>query len=450
MSGFRPARSDFAKILNLALPVVGVQLGIVAMGLVDTMMVGRVSPADLAAVALGNLFFFATAIFGLGVLLALDPVVAQAVGAGESEAAARGVQRGLLLAFFLAVLTSLALAPASPVFRAAGQPAEVIPIAVGYAHALIPGTPAFFLFIVFRQSLLAVGRIAPVLWSTLAANLLNLLLNWVLVWGNLGVPRLGAVGSAWGTSIARWFLAAAILGAAWPHLRPFLRPWRRGVARRRPLVRMLLLGTPIGVQLVLEWGAFAAAGLLMGLLGAEAMAGHQIAVNLASFAFMIPIGIGAAVAVRVGQEIGRGDPPAARRAAGAALVAGGVLMVMTAVLFLAAPDLLGRAFTNDAGVVRVAALLLPIAGVFQIFDGLQAVAAGALRGAGDTRGPLLANLLGFWSFGLPLSLLFTFRLDLGPAGLWWGLAAGLGAVAVLLLLRVRIRLAGEPGRVRVE
>ncbi len=450
MRRFRPAREDFVKVVRLALPVVGAQLGLVAMGVVDTMMVGRVSPPDLAAVALGNLFFFATGMFGVGVLLALDPVVAQAIGAEDREAAARGVQRGLLLALFLSVLTSAALTPAGLVFRAAGQPPEVIPIAVGYAFALIPGAPAFFLFVVFRQSLLSIGRVAPILLTALAANIVNFLLNWVLIWGNLGVPRLGAVGSAWGTSLSRWFLALAILGAAWPDLRPFLWPWRRGAARLRPLARMLLLGVPIGVQLELEWGAFAATGLLMGVLGAEAMAGHQIAVNLASFAFMIPIGIGAAASIRVGQEIGRGDASAARRAAGAALAAGTLFMVITAALFLAIPTLLGRAFTDDAGVVRVAALLLPIAGVFQVFDGLQAVAAGVLRGAGDTRVPMLVNVLGFWTLGLPLSLLLAFRLDWGPRGLWWGLAAGLAVVAILLLLRVRNRFAGALGRLAVE
>ena len=450
MRRFRPAREDVAKVVRLALPVAGVQLGLAAMGLVDTMMVGRVSPPALAAVALGNIFFFATGIFGVGVLLALDPVVAQAIGAEDREAAARGVQRGLVLALFLSALTSVALTPAGLVFRAAQQPAEVIPIAAGYALALIPGAPAFFAFIALRQSLLAIGRVAPILWTTLAANLVNLLLNWVLIWGHLGVPPLGAVGSAWATSLSRWFLALAVLGAAWPDLRPFLRPWRSGVARLRPLARMLVLGVPIGVQLQLEWGAFAATGLLMGVLGAEAMAGHQIALNLASFAFMIPVGIGAAASVRVGQEIGRGDASSARRAAGAALATGILFTVMTAALYLAIPSLLGRAFTDDAGVARVAALLLPIAGVFQVFDGLQAVAAGVLRGTGDTRMPMLVNVLGFWVLGCPLSLLLAFRLGWGPRGLWWGLATGIAVVAILLSLRVRTRLAGELRRLAVE
>ena len=436
--------------MRLALPVAGVQLGMMAMGLVDTMMVGRVSAPDLAAVALGNLFFFATGIFGVGVLLSLDPVVAQAVGAGDGEAAARGVQRGLILALFLAALTSLALVPAGLLFRAAGQPAEVIPIAVGYVLASIPGTPPFFFFVVLRQSLQAIGRVAPILWTALVANVVNFGLNWVLIWGNLGAPRLGAVGSSWATSISRWFLAAALLIVAWSLLRPVLRPWRSGVGRVRPLARMLLLGVPIGLQLQLEWGAFAAIGLLMGLLGTEEMAGHQIALNLAAFAFMVPLGISAAASVRVGQEVGRGDAGSARRAAGGALAIGLAFMLCTALLFLTFPTALGRAFSDDLAVVGVVTLLLPIAGVFQIFDGLQAVAVGVLRGVGDTRAPMWANILGFWVLGLPLSLLLCFHFGLGPRGLWWGLAAGLAAVAVLLLMRVRVHLGGELRRLTID
>ena len=449
-SSFRPNRRDLSQVVGLALPVVGVQLGLMAMGLVDTMMVGRVSAPDLAAVALGNLFFFTIAVFGVGVLLSLDPVVAQAVGAGEAEAAARGLQRGLIIAVALAMITSLALLPASLVFRLAGQPDDVIPIAVGYVLASIPGTAPFFFFVVLRQSLQAMGRVAPILWTAIAGNVLNFGLNWILIWGNLGAPRMGALGSAWATSIARWFLAVTLLAVAWPLLQPLLRPWRSGVGRLQPLVRMLILGIPIGFQYQLEWGAFAVIGLLMGLLGTEEMAGHQIALNLAAFAFMIPMGIGAAAAVRVGQEVGRNDAGGARRAAGAALSLGVAFMLGTALLFLGLPTVLARAFTDEPGVIGVAATLLPIAGVFQVSDGLQAVAAGVLRGVGDTRAPMWANILGFWVLGLPLSWLLGFRLGLGPTGLWWGLALGLAVLACLLLLRVRSRLGRAMSRVQTD
>jgi len=446
----RPTRRDLSRVVRLAVPVALVQVGMMAMGVVDTIMVGRVSPEDLAAVALGNLYFFTTAVFGMGLLMALDPLVAQAVGAGDDTAASRAVQRGLILSLALACITSLALVPATPVFRFLQQPTGVIPIAAGYAHWSIPGTLGFFLFVIFRQTLQAMGRVAPLLWTMLAANVVNAFLNWILIWGNLGAPRLGAVGSAMGSSLARWFMAMALLGVAWPLLRPYLRPWRPGLLTPGPLLRMVVIGAPIGLQSMLEFGAFALTGIFMGWLGTAPMAAHQVALNLAAFTFMVPLGIAAAGAVRVGQEIGRGEPDAARGAAGASLLLGFAFMSVTALVFLLFPGPLGRIYTEDAGVLALVTLLIPIAGVFQVFDGLQAVAAGVLRGAGDTRVPVLINLAGFWLVGLPLSLLLGFTFGHGPVGIWWGLAAGLAAVAVLLLSRVVVRMGRDLQRLTVD
>ncbi len=446
----RPSRSDVEGVVRLALPVAMVQVGIMAMGVVDTLMVGRVSPVDLAAVALGNLYFFLVAVFGMGVLMALDPLVAQAVGAGDREGAARALQRGMVLAGGLGLLAGLALLPAEAVFRFAAQPEEVIPVATRYALWSIPGILPFYGFVVVRQTLQGMGRVAPILWTALAANLLNAFLNWMLIWGNLGAPRLGAVGSAMGTSIARWAMAGILLAASWSLLRGYLVPVRARILAPGPLGRMFRLGAPIGAQFQLEFGAFATIGLFMGWLGTIPMAAHQVALNLASFTFMVPVGIAAAAAVRVGQEVGRGEADAARRAAGASLFLGVGFMCLTALLFLVVPAFFGRLYTDDPGVLALVVVLLPIAGVFQVFDGVQAVAAGVLRGVGDTRGPMWMNIVGFWVLGIPLSLLFSFPLGWGAAGLWWGLAAGLAAVALLLVLRVRNRFGRELHRVEVE
>jgi len=421
-----------------------------AMGLVDTLMVGRVSATDLAAVALGNIVFFVTSVFGMGVLMALDPLVAQAVGAGDREAAARSVQRGLVLAVVLASITSVVLMGAGPALRFARQPDEVVPAAALYVYAIIPGIIPFFVFLVFRQTLQAMARVAPILWIALIGNVLNVLLNWIFIWGNLGVPPLGAFGSAIATSLARWCMTGTLLVLAWPLLRRFLKPLRSEVFSLRPLLRMAAIGVPIGIQFQLEFGAFALIGVLMGWIGTTAIAAHQIAVNLAAFAFMIPVGIAAAGSVRVGQAVGRGDAAAARRAAGAALVLGLSIMLLSGSVFILFPGAMGRLFSVDPAVVALVALLLPIAGVFQIFDGLQAVAAGVLRGVGDTRAPMMANLLGFWVLGVPVSIFLGFGLDLGPTGLWWGLAAGLFAVSILLILRVRIRLGRDLHRLNME
>lgn len=432
-------RQTVRDLVALAAPMVTVQVGLMVMGVVDTAMVGRVSPAALAAVALGSLYFFMVSIFGVGVLMALDPVVAQGVGAGDRPAVARGVQRGLLMAGVLTLWTSLWLLPARQVLALLRQPADVVPIAAEYARALIPGMLPFFLFVVFRQSLQAMGRVAPVVIAIVAANVANVFFNWALIFGNLGFPALGAVGSGWATSLSRWLMTVGLLLAAWSLLRPSLLPLQREAAAWRPIVRMLAIGVPIGLQHQLEFGAFAVAALLMGTLGTIQMAAHQVAINLASLTFMVPLGVGGAAAVLVGRAVGRGDPGDARRAALASLVAGATFMAGCAIVMLTVPDVLASVYTRDRAVLTLGATLIPIAGLFQVFDGIQVVSMGALRGVGDTRGPMLISLLGFWLVGLPVSVYLGFGAGAGPIGIWWGLVAGLAAVAGLLLVRVRRR-----------
>ena len=443
----RPALRDTVR---LALPVVTVQVGLMLMGVVDTIMVGRVGAAALAAVAIGNMYFFVLTIFGIGVLLALDPVVSQAVGAGDEPAIARAVQRGLVIALAVSAVVSLALLGAGPVLRLARQPAEVVPDATAYAYASIPGTLPFFAFVVCRQTLQALRRMRPIVVTIVLANVVNVLFNWVLIFGNLGAPALGAVGSGWASTLARWVGAVALVAAAWPTLRPLLRPLRPEALAVRPLLRMVRLGLPVGVQQMLEAAAFGVVALLMGTIGTVEVAAHQVAINLASLTFMVPLAVGAAAAVTVGRAVGAGDMHAARRAAVAALVVGTGFMCASASAFLLVPGLFARLYTTDAAVLALAASLIPIAGVFQIADGLQAVAAGVLRGAADTRLPLVLNLVGFWMLGMPVSVYLAFRAGYGPQGLWWGLVVGLAAVAVLLLVRMRLRLGGTVARVHID
>jgi MATE family multidrug resistance protein len=210
------------------------------------------------------------------------------------------------------------------------------------------------------------------------------------------------------------------------------------------------VGVPIGTQQWLEFGVFGAAGLLMGLLGTVAVASHQVALQLAAMTFMIPVGVAQATGVVVGQAVGREDPAGARRAVGAGMATATAFMSFTAVMFLTVPGPLARAFSTDATVVAAAAALLPIAGVFQVFDGVQVAAAGALRGIGDTRVPMLLNLFGFWIIGLPTCALLGFRVGLGPRGVWWGLALGIGVVGVLLLFRIRRRFGRELRRLVID
>ncbi len=421
-----------------------------AMGAIDTVMVGRVSATDLAAVAIGNLYFFGMAVFGMGVLYAIDPVISQAVGADDEESVARGVQRGLLLAGGLSFVAMALLLPAGPLLTLARQPVDVVPVADAYAEGLVLGVVPFYSFVVLRQSLQAMARLRPIVVTVLAANGVNVLLNWMLIFGNLGVPSLGAVGSAWGTSLSRWFMVLMLLIVARHRLRPALRPFRPAALRVAPLVRFLRVGGPIGVHHWLEFGVFGAAGLLMGLLGTVAVASHQVALQLAALTFMVPVGVAQATSVVVGQEVGREDPRAARRAVGAGILAATAFMSCTAAMFLLVPGPLARLFSSDPGVVAAGAALLPIAGVFQIFDGLQVTAAGALRGVGDTKVPMLLSLVAYWMIGLPTCAVLAFVVGGGPEGIWWGLATGLGAAAVLLLLRIRRRFGRELRRLVLD
>ena len=442
--------NEWRTLVSIAVPVVVVQVGLMLMGVVDTLMVGRVSANALAAVALGNLYFFNTIVISMGALMALDPLVAQAVGANDHAAITRAVQRGILLALLLGVLTTLGMLPVGPVLRFFRQPAEVIPDARTYVHIGATSMIPFLLFVVLRQTLQALHRIAPIVYTIVAANLLNAFLNWVLIFGHLGAPKLGVAGAAIATAIGRWFMFAALVAIAWRDVRPYFGSLDRSSFAIRPIARMLALGLPIGFQQFLEYSAFAAVGLMMGRFGALQVAAHQIALNLAALTFMVPLGVGAAASVRVGHAIGSADLPRARHAARLSYLLGGGFMLTTAALFLVLPRQLSALYTPDAAVIAIAAALIPIAGVFQVFDGLQAVGAGVLRGLGDTRVPLIAMLSGYWLIGIPVSIALGFRSGMGPQGLWWGFVAGLAAVAIFLLYRVRVLFRRGVGRVYVD
>lgn len=446
----RTLRGEARALATLAVPVVVVQVGVMLMGVVDTMMIGRVSATALAAVALGNLYFFIVASFGMGTLMALDPIVSQAVGASDELAITRGVQRGFVLAACLTIPMSLVMWVAEPVLSLLQQPPGVVPIAAGYVRATIIGLLPFLVFTVLRQSLQAMKRMAPIVWTIAIANLANVLLNWMFVYGRLGAPELGAVGTGWASSIARVIMAVGLMAMAWRQLWRYVAPWRRDAIAPAPLIRMLRVGAPVGAQFMLEGGIFALVAILMGVLGAIQVAAHHVALNLAALTFMVPLGISASATVLVGHAVGRADPEDARGASKAALVLGVGFMATTAVVMLGAPTVLARAYTTDAAVIALAATLIPIAGVFQIFDGLQVVSVGILRGVGDTRTPLIVNLLGFWLIGLPVSLMLAFRMNFGPQGLWWGLVVGLATVATALLVRVRRRLRQEMRRLIID
>ena len=450
LSRLRPTRAELREMARLAAPIVVVNVGMQAMGMVDALMLGRVSASALAAGALGNFYFYVTAIIGVGVLMALDPVIAQAVGARDDEGVARGVQRGVVMTLLVTSVVALTYVPAGRVFGALHQPPDVTPLATQYVLWSIPGLLPFFLFNMMRQVLQALTRITPVVIAVFIANGANVFFNWVLIFGHLGFDAGGVRGAAQATVLARWLMAGVLVIAAWRVLRPTLVPWRAESFAATPLARMLLLGLPVGLQFFAEANAFGFVTVMTGWMGTTTLAGHEIALNLASMTFMVPLGVAGAAAVMVGHAVGRGDVSASRRDAVAALAVGVGFMALMAVMFALVPDRLAGAYTHDVPTRALAATLIPIAAVFQVFDGTQVISSAILRGAGDTRVPMILHVLSFWAVGIPLGALVAFGLDGGAAGLWWGLTAGLAAAAGLQVLRVRAKLGRHVGRVMID
>lgn len=447
MRRFVPHRSHLTRTLALAVPVAAVQLGLQAMPLVDTIVSGRVSAAVQAGTAMGAYYSLVSLLFGMGVLLALDPVVAQAAGAGEHERVGLALQRGLVLAALMSVPVALLHLPAERVLLALGQPAGVARAAGAYARLSIPGIPAFLGYVALKQTLQALHTTRPIVISIVLANLLNLFLDVALIGGEFGFPALGVNGAAIATTIGRWFLIGSLAALAWPLVARHLRPFRRAALQRAALLRLMRIGVPIGMTILLEFAGFSTVALLMGILGERQLAAHQVAISVVSFTYMIPLGVAAAASVLVGNAIGRGDDDDARRDAGAALFLGGGVMVVTGLAYALFPEPIARFASNDEHVIAIAATLLPIAGVFQVADGLQCVAAGALRGVGDTRVPLLMGFAAYWCVGLPLSVFLGVELGLGPPGLWWGLVGALSVSAALLVSRTFLLLRAPQIRV---
>jgi MATE family multidrug resistance protein len=324
-----------------------------------------------------------------------------------------------------------------------GQQPAVAARSAAYIRAVVPGLPAFLLYATLRRTLQAMSLMRPAVVAMIIANVANVLGNYALIYGHWGAPALGVVGSGIATSISRWVMLLAIIVAARHILRPYTGQLVRLPFRLRSLLQPLRIGLPIGVQSSLEIWMFTAVALMMGHLGARELAAHQISLNLAAIAFMVPLGLSGAASTRVGNAIGRRDMPSARRAALVCLLLGGGVMTISALAFWLIPGILSRLYTPDTAVIALASMLLPIAALFQVFDGLQVVGSGVLRGAADTRAPAAMALVGFWLIGLPLAYLLAFRAGAGPRGLWLGLTLGLASVAILILVRVVRRFSAD-------
>jgi multidrug resistance protein, MATE family len=429
-------RRDLLPTLRLAWPVIVAELGWMFMGVVDTLMVGRVAPEAIGAVGLGSILYFSAAIFGMGLLLGLDTFVSQAYGAGNLKECHRWLRDGVHLAL-LATLPLMALTFAlAAVLPLLGLHPDVQRLTAPYVTVVGWGSLPLLLYAAFRRYLQALGLVRPIMLTLIAANLVNAGANWVLIYGHLGFPAMGVTGAAWATNLGRVFMAGSLLLVILRHEHahkvglfdvPFLQfEWQR-------IVRLFRLGAPAATQLTAEVGVFGAVAALAGRIDPIALAAHQVALNLASVTFMVPLGLASAGAVRVGHAIGRRSVEGAATAGWAAISLAVGFMGASAVLFIVGSEWLVRLFTNAPAVVATGRQLMLVAAAFQLFDGIQVVTTGALRGLGDTRTPMFANLVGHWLIALPIAAVGGFALGYGVVGLWVGLSVGLILVGAFLI-----------------
>ncbi len=437
MTPARSIRTESRAILGLGLPMVGAQLAQISMSFVDTVMAGNYHPDDLAAVAIGSSFFMPFFTIVIGILMALSPIIAQLFGARDLDVIGKKVRQGLWLSVLLSVPVIFLLNNLGPVMDLLGFADEVIQKTSGYLYAVSWGVPAVFAFMVLRFFNEALGVTRPALYVTLVGLVFNVLGNYTLIYGRFGFPELGAVGTGWATAIVFWVMFLAMLAytagkKAYRRFRLF-RDVR--LPERQHVGEILRIGTPIGVSMGMETSMFAVMALLMGTLGTTIVAAHQIAINFASITFMIPLGLSMAITVRVGQLYGRRQFVHSRFAGFTGIALCTAIMCCAAVIMMLFPHRIASIYTQDPEVISMAAMLLIMAAIFQISDGLQVGGSGALRGLKDTKIPMIVNLTAYWLIGIPLGYTLGIIMEWGPRGLWAGLIAGLTIAAIMHNLR---------------
>ncbi|UVM20375.1 MATE family efflux transporter [Pseudomonas wadenswilerensis] len=440
----RPARirTELRDLLMLATPIIIAQLATTAMGFVDAVMAGRVSARDLAAVALGNSIWIPVYLLMTGTLLATTPKVAQRYGAGQHAEIGPLVRQALWLALSVGLIASGLLLSAEPILQVMKVDPQLVAPSMGYLQGIAFGFPGVALYYVLRCYSDALGRTRPSMVIGLSGLLLNIPLNYVLIYGHFGLPALGGVGCGWASGIVMWFMALSM--AAWTRWAPAYAMSRVLVRVDKPqwpvIKRLVGVGLPIGIAVFAESSIFAVIALLIGSLGPTVVAGHQIALNISSLLFMIPYSLGMAVTVRVGQAVGAGLPRQARFAALVGLGAALVFACFSASLILLMREPIASIYTPDTAVIQIAAMLIVYAALYQFSDAIQVIAAGALRGYQDTRVTMILTLFAYWGIGLPVGYVLGLTDLLGPAsgpnGLWEGLIAGLTCAALMLAIRL--------------
>ncbi len=444
MLAFATFRSELRPTLRMALPLVLAELGWMSMVIVDTMMVGRLpySAEAIGAVSISSSIFIVFAFFAEGLMAGLDTLVSQAFGAGNREDCHRSLVNSIYLTIAVAPFLAIPVWYIPLYFEQFGVTHSVAVLATPYMRTLAAGLLPLILYFAVRRALQGMNMVRPIAFALVTANIVNVLGNYVLIFGKFGFPALGVTGSGWATAISRTYLAVVLVGyLLWydaRHKTELLKtPVQPDLQRIR---RIIALGLPAAMQITAEVAVFALVAALIARLGAVAQASHQIALNTVAFTYMVPLGISAAAAVRVGQAIGRRDPAGARLAGNTAIILGAGFMSCMSIALLVFPRYIARIYTTDQTVIRNAILLLAAGAAFQLFDGIQTVATGCLRGTGDTRTPMMCHFSAYWLLGLPLGTWLCFRRHWGALGLWVGLSLSLIVIGILLLIFWRRRI----------
>jgi multidrug resistance protein, MATE family len=421
----------------LAYPVVLSQLGQVMVAVVDSAMVGQLGSVPLAAASLANSLTFILIAFAIGISYAITPLVAAADGQGRAREITEVLRHGLVLNVFAGLMLFLIIFSGLGMLHHMGQDPEVVALAIPYMGIITLSIVPLMFFQSFRQFLEGLSQTRQAMIITLSANLLNVFLNYLLIYGKWGFPALGLNGAGWATLISRIVMGAAIflLVANAKRFKAYVKGlhFRRFYADR--FKRILNLGIPSGMQFLFEVSAFSLAAVMVGWLGAEALAAHQIGISLASITFMMASGISAASTIRIGNQLGRRDIPTLRVAGFSNFLMVVVFMAISGVIFIVGRNFLPTLFIDDAEVIAAASGLLIIAAFFQIFDGVQVVSLGTLRGLQDVKIPTIATFFAYWVVGLPSGYFFGFVLNLGTNGVWYGLSLGLGVTAISMFYR---------------
>jgi MATE family multidrug resistance protein len=429
---------DHFKITStLALPVVLSQLGQVSVGVADSMMVGRIGAVELAAASLGNSIFFVLLMFGMGISMGITPLVSIAEGKGKMKRISSLFQHGLWINIFTAILLIGIIMVLAQGLQFLNQPEEVVQITIPYLLIITASMFPFMIFQTFKQFAEGLSQTKQAMYVTIFCNLVNVFLNWVLIYGNLGAPELGLNGAGIATLISRVLMPIMMGWYVIRSKRYRLFNLQFGIKKLRFFMinRILKIGVPTGFQYIFEVSAFSAAAIMMGWIGVNALAGHQIAINLASISYMMAAGLSTAGMIRVSNQIGKGNQKSMREAG--MVVFGMVLVFMftSAVLFVVFRYTLPTFYIDNTEVIQISASLLVIAGLFQLSDGVQVVGLGVLRGMEDVKFPTIITLIAYWVLGLPLGYYLAFELEMGAQGIWYGLLIGLSITAVVLFFR---------------